>query len=100
MGVFEWGSLAPAFWGGDRKGCPGGWDQQGVNKSGWQHPAHRHRDGQRPASPPRHLSNPELSVAFFSLVFYEKGRGGERLTRFTHPQPVIICLRKKFDLPF
>lgn len=46
------------------------------------------------------LSSPELSVAFFSPVFYEKGRGGERLTRFTHPQPVIICLRKKFDLPF
>lgn len=46
------------------------------------------------------LSRTELSMAFSSPVFYEKRQGGERLIRFTHPQPVIICLRKKFDLPF
>lgn len=32
------------------------------------------------------LSSPKLRRSFFSLVFYEKRRGGgERLIRFTHP---------------
>lgn len=48
----------------------------------------------------RQAVHSEWRVAFLLLVFYEKRRGRKRLIRFTHPQPVIICLRKKFDLPF
>lgn len=77
-------------------------------RSGWgrwlEDSESRRHDGQRGVSGTNALSHRlsglELNVAFFVAVFYEKRRSGEKLIRFTHPQPVIICLRKKFDLPF
>lgn len=98
-GAWCWLAVLTCTLGWRWEGTAGG-EVGGGGRGRLQQHNHRHHDRQWWPALSGKPSRTELSMAFFSTgVLWEETRWIEA-NKIYSPQPVIICLRKKFDLPF